>query len=313
MNTKKIAMLTKEHKTLKKLIVIVFILLFIFFITLIFLNSIKHFSKSKDLITSLHNNWEQGNYQEVYSISKSLLQQDYLAERGLTFKGYSALYLSMSEKDLTKSQLLLDESINSLRCALNVSKNKNPQIYYMLGKAYFFKNSIASYHYYSDLAIKYFELAVKNGFSSSDIPEYLGLCYGNIDMVEESIAAFTEALLIKESDILLFAIAQQYAKKEDSVMALQYLNRILSDSENELLKINASILYSQLLVKTQEYDEAKIILAKVLEKMPNNVDAIYTLGTIYEALGDSIKARAEWRKILKIQVNHQDALNKLKI
>jgi len=313
MKTKKTSMVKKEHKTLKKLLVIVSVLFFMFFVTLICLNSIKSFSKSKDIVNSLYSNWEQGKYQEVYSISKTLLQKDVFDEMGLTFKGYSSLYLSMGEKDLTKSQLLLDESINSLRCALSVSKKNNPQIYYMLGKAYFFKNSIASYNYYSDLAIKYFELALENGFSSSDIPEYLGLCYGSIDLVEESIASFTEALLIKESDILLFAIAQQYAKTNDSSMALQYLNKILNDSENELLKINASILYAQLLVKAREYEEAKSILAEVLDKMPNNVDAIYTLGTIYEAQGDSIKARAEWRKVLKIQVNHQDALNKLKM
>ena len=49
----------------------------------------------------------------------------------------------------------------------------------------------------------------------------------------------------------------------------------------------------------------------VLEKYPNSADAHYGIGVIYEKQGNLVKARAEWRQTLKIQVNHQGALQKL--
>ena len=49
----------------------------------------------------------------------------------------------------------------------------------------------------------------------------------------------------------------------------------------------------------------------ILEKDPDYADAYYGLGLIYEKEGDSAKARAEWRNVLKIQVNHQGAIKKL--
>ena len=43
----------------------------------------------------------------------------------------------------------------------------------------------------------------------------------------------------------------------------------------------------------------------------NCADAHYGIGLVYEKQNNLIKARAEWRKTLKIQVNHPGALKKL--
>jgi Flp pilus assembly protein TadD len=48
-----------------------------------------------------------------------------------------------------------------------------------------------------------------------------------------------------------------------------------------------------------------------LEKNPNNADAYYEIGVIYEEQGQDAAARAEWRKALRVQVNHSGALQKL--
>ena len=34
-------------------------------------------------------------------------------------------------------------------------------------------------------------------------------------------------------------------------------------------------------------------------------------GNVYEKLGDIAKARSEWRKTLKVQINHSGAISKL--
>jgi len=49
----------------------------------------------------------------------------------------------------------------------------------------------------------------------------------------------------------------------------------------------------------------------VLEKDENSADAHYQLGILYEKQGDMVKARAEWRNALRIQVNHRGALEKM--
>ena len=91
-----------------------------------------------------------------------------------------------------QAQTYLDECINNLRIALYSSNDKlTPQLQYMLGSAYFYKNTITT-HYYADLAVKYLLLAQKNGYESNDIAEYLGLSYDSLGMTMESISAFTE-------------------------------------------------------------------------------------------------------------------------
>ena len=49
----------------------------------------------------------------------------------------------------------------------------------------------------------------------------------------------------------------------------------------------------------------------ILEKDENYADAYYGLGIIFERQGDMIKARAEWRKALRVQANHAGAIQKL--
>ena len=52
---------------------------------------------------------------------------------------------------------------------------------------------------------------------------------------------------------------------------------------------------------------------KILEKYTNCADAYYGIGCIYEKQNNKVKARAEWIKALKIQVNHAGAQKKLSI
>ena len=49
----------------------------------------------------------------------------------------------------------------------------------------------------------------------------------------------------------------------------------------------------------------------VLKKNQNSADAQYGIGVRYEKQGNIVKARAQWRKALKSQANHQDALQKI--
>jgi tetratricopeptide (TPR) repeat protein len=64
-------------------------------------------------------------------------------------------------------------------------------------------------------------------------------------------------------------------------------------------------------IEEGNYDEALAEYQSILEKNPYNADAYYGIGLVYEKMGDMVRARAEWRNALKVQVNHPGAIKKL--
>ena len=111
-----------------------------------------------DSVTYLYDNWDLRTiegYSNVYDSSARMLDEDPFHNTALTFHGYSSFMLAESETDPTKSQSYLDEAIVCLRNSLkDCKKDSLAQIQYMLGRSYFYKNKLSSYHYNSDLVIK---------------------------------------------------------------------------------------------------------------------------------------------------------------
>ncbi len=263
-------------------------------------------------ITMLADKWEQYDYQAVYDTSSVLLEKKSFNNTVLVYRGYAAFYLAVSATESQQAQDYIEESIHCLRLALIKAKKKTlGQIQYMLGKAYFYKNSISSYHYYADLAVEYLTKAKESGYKADDIPEYLGLSYAQLNMTMESIAAFSEALLYRESDALLLSIAEQYSKAGQNSAAKQYLFQIIQRSNDDSLVIKSRTLLGNILLKEEDYKGAQEEFEAIIIKNDNCADAHYGMGLIYEKNGDLAKARSEWRKTLRIQVNHVEALEKI--
>ncbi|WP_294429946.1 tetratricopeptide repeat protein [uncultured Treponema sp.] len=256
-------------------------------------------------------------YKDVYDISAAILYKSPFNTSARTYNGYAAFFLAVSQSDLVQALNYIDESINSLRIALQTAKFSSvAQIEYMLGKAYFYKNFQSSYYYYADLAVDYLLKAKKDGYKPSDpknddIPELLGLSYASLGMTMESISAFTEALLVRESDILLLSIAEQYHNVGQDNAAEQYLYRISQDCKDEQVILKSHLLLGNIYLDRGLLEEAEREFNFILEKNENSADAYYGLGVIYENQGDSAKARAEWRKALRVQNNHPLALKKM--
>lgn len=301
----------RKSKLIPRIIIFSAILLFILITTIFIIKITKNNSSDKPSISNLSKYWKEYDYQNVYDLSKLILQTEPFNNKALTYNGYSAFFLAISQLDTGISQDLINESIISLRNALLNAKNSLvPQLEYMLGKAYFYKNTVSSY-YYADLAVKYLTLAKNHGYKADDIAEYLGLSYASLGMTMESISAFTDALLVRESNTLLLSIAEQYYKAKQNKTAQQYLFRVIKNSDNEELEIKSRNLLGCIYLEENNLAEAKNEFETILSKNINFADAYYNLGNIYEKQGDLVKARAEWRKTLKIQVNHAAALSKI--
>lgn len=271
----------------------------------------KKYDNNRVSIKSIKASWNEYDYKTVYELSKVYLQENPYNNTALTYYSYACFFLAQSQTDTLQAQTYLDECINNIRIALyEANKSLTPQLQYMLGRAYFYKNTITS-HYYADLAIKYLLLAKENNYEADDIPEYLGLSYASLGMTMESVAAFTEALLVRESDALLLSIAEQYYKTGEFSAAEQYLFRIIKNSENDDVILRSQILLGNIYLDKEEFDSALEEFNNVLKKNENSADAHYGIGVIYEKQGNLVKARSEWRTALKIQVNHPGALQKM--
>lgn len=303
----------KSHFIRNTILITVAVLVFSTFVfTLVFFS--RKYSKSHISTKTLSRYWAESDsskYEKIYTDGKELLQQDPFNNTALIYFGYASFYLAVSQTDSSLIQNYLDESISSLRQALYSAREKTvPQIHYMLGKAYFYKNKIAE-NFYADLTIENLNKALQLGYQADDIYEYLGMSYAALGKTTESIAAFSEALLVRESDNLLVSIAEQYMKKEMYNSSKQYLFRVINSCENDLLIEKSRIMLANIYLEEENYADAQKEFEEVLKKNENSDDGHYGIGVIYEKQGDLVLARSEWRNTLKIRANHQGALKKL--
>ncbi|MFI3257330.1 MAG: tetratricopeptide repeat protein [Spirochaetales bacterium] len=295
----------------KKVLIFICFVAFVCFAVFISVTVIRIFSSAPDT-TQLEQLWIDENYQAVYDASVNILADDPFHNLALTYRGYSAFYLALSETDTVNIHSYIDTAINALHLALlDANQNVKPQIEYMLGKTYFHKNRLSAYYYYADLAIYYLNSALNNGYNAVDIYEYLGLSYASLNMANESIIFFTEALLVNNSDILRMAISEQYYSIGNNDAAKPYLYQIKNASTDDRLIIQCSDLLGKIYMAEGNYAEAENEFHTILEKDENSADAYYGLGLVYEQQGDFVKARAQWRLALEKQVNHQGAREKI--
>ncbi|MGL4981994.1 MAG: tetratricopeptide repeat protein [Treponemataceae bacterium] len=301
--------ITRKKSILSHLVfylILVLVCVGIFFGTIRFVN---FYNTQKGVSTSvLHELWELGDYQSLFDQTGKILEKKPIHSAALFYRGFAAFYLAASHLDIAVAQSLIDEAINCFRISMKYSKwSAKNQIAYMLGKSYYQKNVFSSYHYYADVAVKYLTIAKNGGYFANDISEYLGLCYASMNMVDESIDAFIDALFLKESETLLFAIAEQYHKQKNYQMARQYLNKIVSSTIDDMLALKSRNKLGQIYIDEENYSGAVAEFNTILEKDPNFADAYYGLGLVYKKQGDNIKARAEFRKTLKIKIDHAGA------
>jgi tetratricopeptide (TPR) repeat protein len=251
-------------------------------------------------------NWENGSYAEAFDQSALALKDKPLDPFLLTVNGFASYQLAISQINQGDVLSYLDNSIWSLRkTLLEKNTDRDGRIRYVLGKAYYEKGPD-----YADLAVRYLEEAEKAGYGAKDIPEYLGLAYQRIREYRKSVETLSRALDPGESgadsDRLLLAIARSYIGLEDWDNAKAYLLRCIEQTLDSGEGINARLLLGRVLLNSGDLSGAESVFAEVLEDT-ENAEAAYELGEIYAALGDTIRARAAWRRSYRADNNYRPA------
>ncbi|MDR2371099.1 MAG: tetratricopeptide repeat protein [Treponema sp.] len=273
--------------------------------------------EKKELLTL----WEGGGYREVYELSRAELQRKPMDSFLLTLCGFSAYQAGISQINISDTLTYIDECILTLRKALLIKNTVNTErIYYILGKAYYYKGQG-----YADLAVKYLEMARGKGYSAGDIPEYLGLAYAAVQDYRASVAVFTLALEIPASsdgeesrdagkrspDELLLSIAKSYMALEEPDSARAYLVRCIETSRDSGARVTARLLLGEILGGAGNDEGAEAQYSAVLEEAGENAEAYYRLGELYNARGDTTRARAEWRRALRANPAHEGVRRRL--
>jgi len=254
--------------------------------------------------------WNEGNYEKAYEISKNALFQKPVDYFLLTIHGFSAYQLGISQINSQNTLLYIDESIFSLRKALLYKEASNDgRIYYVLGKAYGYKGTE-----YSDLAIKYLEIASKV-YDAKDIPEYLGLAYAASGDYRNSVASFSMAFNSDKppSDSLLLSIARSYIAMEEYSMASGYLKRCIEMSADSKSVVIAHFLLAEVYRLTGDYENAEEQYFSILNNSGENAEVHYQLGELYSLKGDTTRARAEWRLAYRQDPAHAKTRARLNI
>lgn len=253
--------------------------------------------------------WNNGQYEELLGEVKINLQKKPFDTFLLMLYGFASFQVAEAQTAPQDAQVYYDECIAALRKVLLHDSNlKDGRIPYVLGKAYF-----KSGPSFADSAILYLEKAKNLGFSSPDLNEYLGLAYASVNDYRNSVAAFSEILQpdTPASDLLLLAIAKSYIGLEEYDNAKAYLYRCIESTKDDELTSSARLLLAPLLVIEGKQQEAIDQYLAIIADNDQNAEAHFKLGELYYSSGDSIKARSEWRKTLKIDPNHGPARNRL--
>ncbi|MDR0997962.1 MAG: tetratricopeptide repeat protein [Treponema sp.] len=272
--------------------------------------------------------WEEGSYKNAFDLSKAELDRRPLDYFLLTVHGFSAYQIGVSQINNSDTMAYIDQCIWSLRKAL-LAKNdgNNGRVYYVLGKAYYYKGA-----FFADLAVKFLEQARAFSYAARDIPEYLGLAYAALQDYRSSVAAFTLALepspagesaLAGEeefdegekgpSDLLLLSIARSYIALGEPLAAKAYLIRCIESSRDSWSVVAARLLFGGVLAGEGAGEEAEAQYMLILEENGENAEAHYQLGELYAARGDTTRARAEWRRAVRIDPAHRQARLRLNI
>ncbi len=251
--------------------------------------------------------WQSHQYEELVAYTRELLHNNSTDFYALVFNGFSNFYEGLSHFSLEERIPYIDQSVVSLRKALVFNTEElAPEIYYILGKAYYHKG-----HFYTDLAVKYLEKSIAGDYTGDDVYEYLGLVYSASGQKEKSAESFEKAIENNPSDLLYLALAQVYLELEKDDRAEEYLIRTTNKTTDNELEEKSYFLLAEIYEKRNDIFKMEDMLNKILQNNPRSADAYYKLGEIYEKNGDNVKARAEWRKALRIDPEHYGARLKL--
>ncbi|QEN05895.1 tetratricopeptide repeat protein [Thiospirochaeta perfilievii] len=252
--------------------------------------------------------WEDKKYSQIVSICEEVLNENFLELNYLYFHGISNFYLGISQISLEMKIPLINQSIISLRKAFILSDGKlKGDIAYVLGKAYYYKGRS-----YSDLTIKYLDIATKEGYLGKDIYEFKGLAYYELGQYTKSINEFNSLPEERHSPEIVYIISEAYGLIGDYDKQEDLLNGILEGASQKNVKLSSRMDLSEIYFRSRRYSEAIKQVEEILKVRADDFDAQIILGKSLFLSGNEAEANKIFRKLIKQQPGNDEVIRWLK-
>ena len=301
----------KKKPKLRKIIIIVIVLTVFSVVSIILITKDQVVKQSIKIVTleekSLEELWVDSKYKELSEKCEEILDAEPLDAEGLIYNGFAYFHLGIAQFTLEDQLPLLDLAVINLRKALLLkSQPLVGKVNYILGKAYYHKG-----RFYMDQAIYHIERSIELEYINDDSYKYLGLSYSELGLYETGIQYFLKAISNEYDDMLLLVLGQTYYKLGDDINSEIYLKRAIELNSDFRVEIKSRFLLGKMFFENNDYAKAEEQYNLILSKDSKSSDAHYYLGEIYSEKGNTVKARAEWRKTLELDPSHYGALLRL--
>ena len=251
--------------------------------------------------------WNAQQFERILEITEPHLDREPFDAAALVFDGLASYFLSVEVQTAGEASALIDRSVTRLRRALALPDTPHRrEAEYTLGLAYFERGD-----YYHDLVVDHLERSIALGKDTPLVHEYLGIAYRNLGELEQSIQHFRAAVEKEPRDITYLTLAETYRERQQSEEAEEYLNRVISGSDEPRLVHEARLLLGRIYLEHEQYEDAYRQFNEVLDEDPNSADAQFYLGEYYYHTDDSVRARSYWRSAVNLDSGHRKAIERL--
>lgn len=255
----------------------------------------------------LYELWEKEDYSELINLGNHNLSQRPMDGNILSLVGFAHFYQGINQISLEEKLRYIESSIIYLRKALLARDNQyTTQAHYILGKCYLEKGD-----FYADQALEHLQKALDLGYDSIDIYEYLGAAALSLKMFPESLQFFQEILEKTKSPPVYKKIGEIHIILEEWDKAEASYKKALFHSENPHLDNEIRFELAHLYQRLKNWGKAIEQYEQILDNDDNNAEVHYQLGEIHYERGELAKARAEWRRTVRISPQHKGALLRL--
>lgn len=318
----------RKNIKLRRVILVLLIATGIYYFTKNFSKIFPFFSIEKERLDAIKKilkevDIEKDRLKKKVLLQKSLKRLNKIIEdkeipkvEALILLGKAYLRKALLEYNKEVKDMYLDKAIYFFRKANALSPSQNGEIYYELGKSYFFKGE---YYYYESLME--LQKAKSLGYKSKNMEKLISFIKfqkGNINELTQLLQNFKD----NSEDSIEKYFYQSYKLKDEGEYdkAIEYLHRVEEDFKNRSLETDEQryILYKTyyalgwLYYNAGKYQESESYYNKAMEINSQSYEVYYWLGKLYYAMNKFDKAKKMWQKCLKLNPDYKPALDKLK-
>ncbi|MFP4564899.1 MAG: tetratricopeptide repeat protein [Spirochaetaceae bacterium] len=255
----------------------------------------------------MHELWEEARYEAIIDRTEQVLEETPLDESALVLGGFSYFYEGVNQVSEEDKRSYLERAVVLLRKALVLHRTPlEAQVHYVLGKAYYHRGE-----FYYDLAVRHMRRSMDLGYVADDTYEYLGMAYAQLDRFEESVESFSAALERTPSDLLYLTVAETYIQAGRHGRAESYLKDAIEATDDAFLVQRARFMLGEAYIQEGRLEDAEEQFELVIDSNAKSAEAHYQLGRVYDLMGDTVRARSQWRETIRIDPNHAGAATSL--